>query len=89
MTYYQGEILKGLFQEDNVFTVQEIKHFQTETILGEKQLHALCHYLKNHDQDEQGQVITLNDQMLIPIQSHEIHQLLNDLENILSGQVRS
>ena len=41
MTYYQGDILKGLFQEDNGFTVQEIKHFQTETILRENQLHDL------------------------------------------------
>ena len=89
MTYYQGDILKGLFQEENGFTVQEIKHFQTETILGENQLHDLFHYLQNHVNNEQGQVITLNDQMLIPIQSNEIHQLLNDLEHILSGQVRS
>ncbi|MDI5788267.1 hypothetical protein PO124_07065 [Bacillus licheniformis] len=36
------------------------------------QLKALQHYLRQHEHDEDGQIITLYDQMLVPLSQDDI-----------------
>jgi hypothetical protein len=82
MQSIKGDILSGQFDEaDNVFTLQSIKNLQTETTLKKNQLESLHGYLENH-QDEDGQVISLFDQLLIRLSQQEVKTLLADLENI-------
>jgi hypothetical protein len=82
MKSIKGDILSGEFDEaDNVFTLQTIKSFQTETTLKKSQLESLYGYLENH-KDEDGQVISLFDQLLIRLSQEEVKTLLADLENI-------
>ncbi|MGM0900811.1 hypothetical protein [Mesobacillus maritimus] len=77
-----GEILSGEFDDaDNMFTLQTIKSFQTETTLKKNQLESLYGYLIKH-QDEDGQIISLFDQMLIRLSQEEVKTLLADLESI-------
>jgi hypothetical protein len=78
----KGEILSGEYDHaDNVFTLQTIKGFETQTTLKKNQLESLYGYLENH-QDEDGQVISLFDQLLIRLSQEEVKTLLADLNSI-------
>ncbi|OLS33962.1 hypothetical protein [Bacillus sp. MRMR6] len=80
-----GGIISGEFDEQlNEFTLQQVKYFQTESIIRESQLTALYQYLKKHEKDADGQIITLYDQMPVRLSQEEIKLLLTDLEKVHS-----
>ena len=82
MQEYSGAILTGEFDTDeNVFMLQAIRSFYTETTLNENQINQLTTYLEKH-QNEDGQVLSLFDQLLVYLSNSEIKELLNDLEKI-------
>ncbi|NPC94043.1 hypothetical protein HOO54_17920 [Bacillus sp. WMMC1349] len=85
MSIIEGQILSGHFDtENNVFSVKKIKQFETRTSLKENQLQALQQYLKQHVDDEEGQIISLYDQMLVPLSQKDIKDFLNDLTKVQS-----
>ncbi|HLR80422.1 MAG TPA: hypothetical protein VK119_07555 [Bacillota bacterium] len=80
-----GNIIFGEFDRpSNAFILQKVKHVPTETMLSEKQLLSLYNYLHQHKHDEDGQVITLDDDMPLLLTQKEIDQLLDDLDHIRS-----
>lgn len=82
MLNINGKILTGEFDKvENVFTVQSVKNFYTQTTLKEIQVQSLCKYLNDH-QNEDGQVLSLFDQMLVRLSQAEVQSLLTDLERI-------
>jgi hypothetical protein len=81
--FLKGSIISGEFDEQmNEFSLQTIKHFNTQSTIKENQLKALFHYLQKHEGDKDGQVITLYDQMPIRLSPEEIKHLLSDLEKV-------
>lgn len=77
--------MSGDFDDEmNVFSLKKIKQFQTQTSLKENQLKALQDYLRQHEHDEDGQIITLYDQMLVPLSQDDIKALLDDLTKVQS-----
>jgi hypothetical protein len=81
----QGAIIEGEFDEtSNEFTLQKIKNFHTESVLKENQLHGLYDYLKKNLDDEDGQIITLYDQMPVRLSQEEMNILIADFEKVLS-----
>ncbi|MCM3584362.1 hypothetical protein M3182_01230 [Mesobacillus maritimus] len=84
MQTVNGTILSGQFDEtENVFTLESIKSFYTVTTLNEKQIQNLSSYLEKHQADD-GQVVSLFDQLLIRLSKEEVKSLLNDLTQIES-----
>lgn len=78
-----GEIISGEFDGNaNEFSIQKVKHFTTQTTINEKQLKSLYHYLKKHQDDTEGHVITLYDQLPIRLNREEISLLAGDLEKV-------
>ncbi|MEH6991270.1 hypothetical protein V7075_01000 [Neobacillus drentensis] len=66
------------------FSLQKVKNFETESVLNEDQLNNIYHYLKKHQHEEDGQIITLYDQMLVRLAQNEVNQLIVDLEKVMS-----
>ncbi|WP_186578832.1 hypothetical protein [Aquibacillus kalidii] len=80
-----GQVINGEFDsERNEFTLQQIKHFDTQSTLNERQLDSLHKYLTNHTTDPDGQVLTLYDQLPVRLSQTEIKDLIHDLEKIKS-----
>ncbi|MBP2079420.1 hypothetical protein [Oceanobacillus polygoni] len=80
-----GNIISGEFDElVNEFSIQKVKHFTTESSIRENQLKSLYDYLKKHQDDTDGQIITLYDQMPIRLSQEEVNLFINDLEKIQS-----
>ncbi|PLT32910.1 hypothetical protein [Bacillus sp. V5-8f] len=85
MYYLEGNILSGEFDGDsNEFSIQKVKDFHTQSVINQKQLANLYEYLKKNQNDQDGQIITLYDQMPVRLSQNEIHQLLEDLKEIQS-----
>ncbi|MCJ2147088.1 MULTISPECIES: hypothetical protein [Bacillus] len=85
MSSIEGQIMSGDFDDEmNVFSLKKIKQFQTQTSLKENQITALQQYLRQHEHDEGGQIITLYDQMLVPLSQEDIKALLHDLTKVQS-----
>jgi len=83
--FLQGTIIAGEFDSSmNEFSLQKVKNFNTESVLKENQINNIYHYLKEHQHEDDGQVITLYDQMPIRISQEEINQLICDLERVMS-----
>ncbi|WP_163099020.1 hypothetical protein [Peribacillus alkalitolerans] len=79
----QGQIISGEFDvENNEFSLQRVKNFFTESTLKETQLNNIYEYLKKHEQESDGQIITLYDQMPLRLTQVEIKQLIRDLEQV-------
>jgi CRISPR/Cas system CSM-associated protein Csm2 small subunit len=79
----QGQIISGEFDvENNEFSLQRVKNFFTESTLKETQLNNIYEYLKKHEQESDGQIITLYDQMPLQLTQDEIKQLISDLEQV-------
>ncbi|PLS04908.1 hypothetical protein CVD27_11040 [Neobacillus cucumis] len=68
----------------NEFSLQKVKNFETESVLNEDQLNNIYHYLKKHQHEEDGQIITLYGQMLVCLAKNEVNQLIVDLEKVMS-----
>jgi hypothetical protein len=47
-------------------------------------MESVYHYLKKHENDPDGQIVTLYDQLPVRLTQAEINQLLSDLERIKS-----
>jgi hypothetical protein len=67
------------------FIYRGLKAHTTTSIMKKNQCLNLTNYLKNHVDDKDGQIITLYDQMLVPLSQEEIKQFINDLEEIESN----
>ena len=80
---HTGNLISGKFdEENNAFSIQQIKHFATETTLNEKQLNMLRYYLQKHQEMTEGPVITLYDQLPLRLSQEETKLLLSDLDKI-------
>lgn len=83
--FVKGNIIAGEFDSTiNEFSLQKVKNLQTESVLNEDQLNNIYHYLKKHQHEEDGQIITLYDQMLVRLAPNEVNQLIVDLEKVMS-----
>ncbi|TYR72681.1 hypothetical protein FZC79_21905 [Rossellomorea vietnamensis] len=83
--YVKGNIIAGEFDSTiNEFSLQKVKNLGTESVLNEDQLNNIYDYLKKHQQEEDGQIITLYDQMLVRLSQNEVNQLIVDLEKVIS-----
>ncbi|MBN8234578.1 hypothetical protein JF544_04920 [Halobacillus kuroshimensis] len=79
---WQGELVSGAYiKETNQFDMQQIKHFQTNSILSEDQLIHLNEYLEKHRNDT-SHVLTINEQMLVPLNRMDVHKILEDFTAI-------
>ncbi|WP_026694060.1 hypothetical protein [Peribacillus kribbensis] len=85
MNYIDGQIISGEFDSGTgVFSLKKVKNFYTETSLKQNQVHSLYNYLKLHEDETDGQIVTLYDQMLIRLSPGEVRQLLEELEALQS-----
>jgi hypothetical protein len=83
--YMQGTIIAGEFDSSmNEFSLQKVKNLYTESVLKENQLNNIYHYLKKHQHEDDGQIITLYDQMPLHLTQNEINELICDLERVMS-----
>lgn len=83
--FMQGSIIEGEFDSAlKEFSLKRVKNFTTESILKENQVDHIYDYLKKHQHENDGQIISLYDQMLIPLSQNEINQFICDLEKIKS-----
>ncbi|GAA0472123.1 hypothetical protein [Alkalibacillus silvisoli] len=78
-----GEIIAGYFdQPNNEFSLQKVKHLDTESRLNEEQVGNLYEYLDQHKDQSDGQVITLYDQLMLHLSHEEINQLIEELDEV-------
>lgn len=83
--WIEGNIISGEFDRQmNEFSLQKVKQFEIESTIKENQFQALYNYLKKHQHEADGQIITLYDQMLLRLTQEEINLLINDLEKVQS-----
>ncbi|MDQ1146559.1 hypothetical protein QE429_003386 [Bacillus sp. SORGH_AS 510] len=83
--FVQGTIIVGEFDSAmNEFSIQRVKDFEIESVLKVNQINNVYHYLKKHQDEEDGQIITLYDQMPVHLAKNEVNQLITDLERVLS-----
>ncbi|MEH7014091.1 hypothetical protein V7087_25315 [Neobacillus niacini] len=83
--YLQGTIIAGEFDSSlNEFSILKVKNFNTESVLNVNQINNIYHYLKKHQHEDDGQIITLYDQMPVHLSQNEINQLICDLERVMS-----
>jgi hypothetical protein len=83
--FLEGTIIAGEFDSSmNEFSLLKVKNFNTESVLKENQINNIYHYLKKHQHENDGQIITLYDQMLVRLSQNEINQLICDLERVMS-----
>lgn len=83
--FLEGNIIAGEFDSSmNEFSLLKVKNFNTESVLKENQINNIYHYLKKHQHENDGQIITLYDQMLVRLSQNEINQLICDLERVMS-----
>ena len=80
---WDGKIISGEFDKEvNEFIVQQVKSQTTKSVLNKKQTDKLYRYLRSHEHDQDGHVITLYDQMLLFLSPEELQSLIHDLEEI-------
>ncbi|GAE28470.1 hypothetical protein JCM9140_4709 [Halalkalibacter wakoensis JCM 9140] len=83
MKTINGQIIAGEFDfEANEFMLRKVKQHETVSIIKERQFFRLFHYLQDQQDCENQQVITLYDQMLIPLNQEEVKALVTDLKQI-------
>lgn len=83
--FMQGTIIAGEFDSSmNEFSLQKVKNLNTVSVLKENQLNNIYHYLKKHQHEGEGQIITLYDQMPLHLTQNEINELICDLERVMS-----
>ncbi|WP_163536191.1 hypothetical protein [Gracilibacillus sp. YIM 98692] len=80
-----GKIISGHFdQPNNEFSLQRVKHFYTESTLKKSQIDSLYEYLDKHKHQDDGQIITLYDQLPFHLSQEEVMELIGDLNEIKS-----
>ncbi|WP_456279436.1 hypothetical protein [Bacillus sp. AK128] len=81
--HIEGNIISGEFDAGtNEFYIQQVKGFETGSVLNKNQFTKLYHYLRQHEDQHDGQIITLYDQMPVILTQLQIKQLVVDLENL-------
>lgn len=83
MDIFEGTMIYGNYDDENDFTVKRIKNIFTETSLNEVQIQNLYNYLSNHVNDEDGQIVSFYDQLLLKLSPEEVKVLLADLEGVM------
>lgn len=82
---FEGHILSGEFDlQSNEFSLHQIKHIIVESVINESKFNHLFSYLKSHEDDNDGQVISLHDQVLVKLSKDEIKELISDLQTVQS-----
>ncbi|WP_226579084.1 hypothetical protein [Halobacillus litoralis] len=82
---WKGKIISGEFEDQGEdFILHQVKHFSTTSTLNESQVNSIYNYLSKAESDRDGQILTLNDQMLIRLSQEEIRLVMDDLEYIRS-----
>ncbi|MFD2639515.1 hypothetical protein [Piscibacillus salipiscarius] len=77
-----GQIISGDYDRQNhEFSIKSIKHLSTESTITEQELGLLHDYLSAH-LDEGGQILSLNDQILVKLNEVEVQLILQDLDDI-------
>ncbi|WP_077213455.1 hypothetical protein [Bacillus dakarensis] len=80
-----GNIIGGEFDAAlNEFSMETFKHLETQSTMKQNQVTNLYEYLLKHKHDEDGQVLTLYDQLPLRLTQDEVYQLLEDLEKVRS-----
>ncbi|CDQ20868.1 hypothetical protein [Halobacillus karajensis] len=78
-----GKIIRGEFDRINdEFVLNQVKHITTQSTLNKEQLDTIYDYLNNHKEEDDGQILTLNEQMLIRLSQEESCQFIDDLNKI-------
>ncbi|MGI8316281.1 hypothetical protein [Halobacillus mangrovi] len=78
-----GQIISGSYNEmQEEFTLNQVKHLQTTSVLKENQVNQLYEYLEKHKDEVDGQVLSLYDQLLVRLSQEDIHKFLADLERL-------
>ncbi|WP_173917682.1 hypothetical protein [Halobacillus sp. Marseille-Q1614] len=78
-----GDIITGEFDQFNdEFVLQQVKQFSTSSILNKDQFNSIYEYLNSHKGEMDGQVLTLNEQMLVRLSKEEADLFINDLNEI-------
>ncbi|KKK38583.1 hypothetical protein WQ57_08285 [Mesobacillus campisalis] len=79
---FEGKMIAGEFDgSTNEFVLQRIKHHYTETTLNKGQMQKVLGYLEKH-QHEEGQILSLFDQMLVRLSGEEVAILLSELAEV-------
>ncbi|WP_101845379.1 hypothetical protein [Halobacillus sp. Marseille-P3879] len=82
---FTGEILSGEFdQTTDEFMLYQVKHLSTTTALNQEQFNSIYNYLSRHKHEMDGQILTLNEQMLVRLSPEESDQFVEDLNQIRS-----
>ncbi|GGC77890.1 hypothetical protein GCM10007216_05520 [Thalassobacillus devorans] len=80
---FSGEILAGEFDRDSdAFILQQVKQLSTSSSLNKDQFDAIYHYLIMNQDDTGGQVLSLNDQLLVRLNQEELQNFIADLDRI-------
>lgn len=64
------------------FTLQSVKQLETNSVLNKEQIELMYQYIQRQNLSD-GQVVSLNDQILVNLNENELQELHNDLEKIL------
>ncbi|WP_077624889.1 hypothetical protein [Sediminibacillus massiliensis] len=84
MDSYNGALFSGEFSEDEeTFYLKRVKNIQTQSIISQKQLQNLYHYLMNQNANNGSCTITVNDQIPVLLAPEEAQQLQQELAAIL------
>ncbi|WP_067727767.1 hypothetical protein [Oceanobacillus damuensis] len=83
MQNFSGMIFSGdLDRMQESFYLTQVKNLETASILSEKKLTELNHYLSSQDDTC---MITINDQIPILLKEQEVSELVTDLTKIIDA----
>ncbi|MCP8616148.1 hypothetical protein [Salirhabdus salicampi] len=92
MQRFEGQLIHGECDlNSNEFLLTQVKNIDTQSIINDRQMKTLYHYLMKTNEEQESCVITVNDQiplMLnkedVPLMLHDLQQIMNDLNQSLS-----
>ncbi|WP_085507395.1 hypothetical protein [Thalassobacillus devorans] len=80
---FSGAIIAGEFDQDSdAFILQQVKQLSTTSSLNKDQFDIIYHYLITNQEDSDGQVLSLNDQLLVRLSQEELQEFIADLDRI-------
>ncbi|WP_026772345.1 MULTISPECIES: hypothetical protein [Sediminibacillus] len=85
MNNFDGVLFSGEFSDDDeLFYLRRVKNLQTQSILSNRQLEQLYHYLSRQNDRQESCTITVNDQIPVLLTPQEAEQLLTELDEIIT-----
>ncbi|WP_053218709.1 hypothetical protein [Virgibacillus senegalensis] len=85
MNNFDGVLFSGEFSDDDeLFYLRRVKNLQTQSVLSNRQLEQLHHYLSRQNSRKESCTITVNDQIPILLNQEEAKQLLSELDEIIA-----